>query len=146
MTIKTRKEVREKIKVVLNAAMVGVGLPVQETYDYMATTFGGKSPVIVIGSSGMVANPEIQQFGGDWFPVYWYEILSFVARDSDEAASEDELDLVAQKLYETLEANQTLSGWWEALSYSDRSTIVPVAVGGDPYWLETTVVQMEVFG
>ena len=145
MAIKTRKETREQLGSVLSTALTGAGNPAQALYDYMKSTFDGQSPVIAVGSSGLGVN-DVQEFGGNWFPVYYYEILTFVARESDEEAAEDELDTVAQELYETLETNQYNAGYWEALTYMGRSDVVPTNVGGDPYWMETTTVAIEVFG
>lgn len=147
MAVKTRKEVREQLGSVLSTALTGDGNPVYEVHDYMKSTFDSHSPVLAIGSSGLVANPEVQQFGpSGWFPTYYFELLTFVARKGDEMASEDELDEVAQALYETLETNQVLDGWWAALSYGDRSTIEDAMVGGEPYWMEITPIMVEVYG
>jgi hypothetical protein len=146
MAVKTRKEVREQLGSVLSTALTGVGNPAQAVYDYMKSSFDGQSPVVAIGSGGTQAHIDVQQFGGDWFPVYWFEILSFVVRDEDEENAEDTLDTLSQNLYETLETNTYLAGYWERLSYGERSTIAPASVGGDPYWLETTEVMVEVFG
>ena len=142
--MKTRQQVREQLGVVLTDALTGAGNPVQDVYDYLKSTFDGHSPVVCIGSSGTGRN-EIEQFGGDWFPVYFYELLVFVARDDDEASAEDVLDQVAQKLFETLETNQYLAGWWDKLDYVSNSEVTPAVVGGDPYWMEAVVVRVEVF-
>lgn len=141
MALKTRKEVREQLGTVLSSALSGAGNPAQQVFDYLPSTFDGKSPVVTILSAGL-AIAEVQQFGGDWFPVYLFEIGVLVARDTDDQAALDELDLVAQKLYETLESNTGLASYWELLEYSEDSRVEPVPVGGDPYWLETTPIQI----
>lgn len=135
MANKTRKQVREAIGVMLAAAMVGAGKTCEASFDYLPPKFEGKSPVICINSGGTLGMPYTLQ---GLRPAYYYEIVAFVARE-DEQDSEDELDNVAQELYDTLEANIKTTDW-ESIDYDGRSEILPANVGGDPYWMEATPV------
>jgi hypothetical protein len=141
MAIKTRKQVREQLGSLLSSALTGVGNPAQAVYDYLKSSFDGQSPVVVIGSSGF--NASEQDFT-NWYATYDYEILVFVAREDTQLA-DDYLDQTTQKLYETLQANRILSGWWDDLAWADPSQIVPAAPGGDPYWMEAVLVRVTVY-
>jgi len=141
MTIKTRKEVREHLGSLLSSALVGTGKPAQAVYDYLKSSFDGQSPVVVIGSSGF--NAQEQDFT-NWFATYDYEVLVFVAREDTQLA-DDYLDQTTQKLYETLQTNRVLSGYWDDLVWADPSQIVPAVVGGKPYWMETVLVRVTVY-
>jgi len=140
VAIKTRQEVREALGVLLNAGLVGTGLPVQAVYDYMKGTFDGQSPIVVVGSAGVEG--EALTFQGSK-ATYFYEVLSFVAREGEEVA-EDALDQVAQKLYQVIEANRK-TGNWQWIGFAGRSKVVPAAVGGDPYWMEVLPVEVKVY-
>lgn len=142
MAIKTRKQIREELGTTLTTALTGVGNPVQAVFDYFKSTFGGKSPVVVIGSSSILG--EELTFTS-WRATYGFDIVTFVAREDEEVA-EDALDDVAQALYETLETNRGGGDAnWQSLAYEAPSGVTPATIGGDPYWMEVTPVIIEVY-
>jgi len=122
--------------VLLAAGLVGVGLPATATYDHFKEDFDGQSPVVCVGAGGF--RVEQMSFGdhteNNYGGEYRLEILIFVAREDEEVA-EDALDDVIEEVFSILAANKQAT-YWAELDFSADSTITPVTVGGDPYWME----------
>ncbi len=146
MAIKTRKQCRGQLGSVLDTALTGEGNPAQDVYDYLKSDFNHQSPIVTVGSEGLEA---FEQDFEHWHPVYKYSINVYVTRntatDYTEEDVEDTLDDVTQAIYETLETNRVLAGWWGDLAWLEPSAVVPVTVGGDPYWWESVVVGIAVY-
>jgi hypothetical protein len=119
----------------MNSTIVGTSNPAQAAYDHLKEDFQGQSPVVCVGSAGMrpIAAPP-----GGWGAYYQLEILMFVARE-DEEVSEDALDDVAEAVFGMFEDNKAVTEW-RAVEFETMSNILPVVVGGDPYWMETLPV------
>jgi hypothetical protein len=141
MAIKTRKEVREQLGSLLDTALTGDGNPAQDVFDYLNPDFAPRSPIVCIGSTSVQA---FEQNFTSWYVQYGYEIVIFVARE-DEQVSEDALDDTMQGVYETLQTNRVLSGWWENLEWGEASETMAIELSGHPYWVETISVIVETY-
>lgn len=148
MAIKTRKQCREQLGILLDTALTGAGNPAQDVYDYMKSDFQHQSPIVTIGSEGFSAGE--QDFDGNWTMTYYYSVNVFVTRNTasgyTEEDVEDLVDSVMQKTYETLLANRSLADYWNGLAIDGRSEIMPAKIGGDPYWMETIPVALTIYG
>jgi hypothetical protein len=136
MSRSTRKECRERLGVLLSASVAGTDNPAQVVYDHLKEDFGGRSPVVCVGSSSV--RVEQLSFGDDteenYGGEYGLEIMVFAAREDEEVA-EDALDDVMEAVFKVLAANKD-SNKWDDIGFSQASSIVPADVGGEPYWME----------
>lgn len=140
MAIATRKEAREALGAALTTAMTTC----EQVNDYFKSGLDGESPVLSIHSLGTLGTPFTFQ---GLRPTHYFDIVVYVRRGGEgvtEAEAEDELDGVAQQLFEYIEGSRR-NNTWESLAYAGRSEAIPIEVGGIPYWQEVTSLEMEVF-
>ena len=135
-----RKAYREALGVVLEAALVGTGLPAQAFEDHLpkSSEFDGRSPFICLASAG--SNQERGTLSGKFY-VHNINILAFVARA--DTAAEDALDRCYTYIADALEANKSCD-YWDSLQQTERSFVdaTPEGWGGQPYWIETIPVSL----
>jgi len=136
-----RRDYREDLGVVLEAALVGAGLPATAFEDHLpiAAEFDGRSPFVCLTSAGSVPAPKATLLGK--FYIHNYNIIVFVSRE--DTAADDSLDDCVTVILDTIEANGSTSNWDDLrqteLSISDAT---PQGWGGQPYWVETIPVSL----
>lgn len=142
-----RKVVRQALASLLTTNLAGSGLPLQELYRYQVGDFGGQSPVAVLTSAG--TRRERLTFQGSkatfFFDLHLFVLYAEPAADWNEENAEDALDDIEAEVAALLDANQR-TATWEALDYAERSTALPVVIGGAEYKHEIIPVSVEVFG
>lgn len=148
MMASNRETARDALAALIEAAMVGPGLPVQAVYSYLPADFNGQSPVVTVTSAGTLRLP-LTVLGGR--AQFLLQVDVFVLYNDQagwtEADAEDRLDLIEATLATLVDANQVYAPW-QALSYaeaSSRTTAVTV-VGGEAYAWETVRLRAEVYG
>lgn len=143
----SRKVIREAFGALLDAALAGSGNPVQTVYDYVATDFGGTSPVVALGAAGSART--LAGRGGTQARHY-LDAMIFVLRGEagnatyTEAEADDRLDEIEAALLAVIEANQDNANW-DAVDYAGQSTIDAVEIGGEQYWMERIPLQFDVY-
>jgi hypothetical protein len=137
-----RKDYREDLGVVLAAALVGTGKPVDTFKDHLpiSSEFDGRSPFVCMASAGSDVDRQTRTLSGKFY-IHYINILVFVARA--DTTAEDTLDDCYALIADTLEANKSTSNW-DSLEQSERTMIdaTPEGWGGQPYWIETIPVSL----
>lgn len=142
MAITNRETLRDKLKDLFAAALVGTNKPMQAFYEYMKGDFGGQSPVGCISSGGSMRTQEAintREMNVFYFEVYSFTLYVDQAAPTawDEQKAEDRVDLIEKTIADVLVTNRTLSGFWETIGFENRSKIDFVIVGGEEYKRET---------
>lgn len=131
---------------ILQAALVGTGLPVAAVYGYQVGDFAGQSPVVVVSSAG---SQRVRMTRAGSRATFYLLISTFVLY-SDNASwgeddAEDAIDAIEALLADVIDDNQVTANW-QALDYSDRSQRISVEIGGEEYIYEAVEISVEVFG
>jgi hypothetical protein len=137
MGTRNRATVRKAIATSLSSSLTGAGNPAQELHNHFIGDFGGKSPVVVVASTGLAT--EALSLQGSRI-TYFFDVMVFVLRgeatgDYTEADADDQMDAVADDIETWIASNRSATNW-DALNLREDSTVTPVVVGGDPYWME----------
>lgn len=148
-----RETVRDELASTLSTALTGENKAYQVVYGYAIGDFSGQSPVLVVASTGS-DRPRMfarqQRATTTKLAHMFFNLLTFVSREYSsgtwtEQDAEDRLDLCEKELADAIDANQAGTNY-DSIDYVGRSTIEPVVVGGEPYWMEAVEVRVEVFG
>lgn len=132
----SRETVRDALVVLLEAGLVGVGLPVKTVSGSKMTTLTGNSPLVSILSAG--STREAMTFEGNRLKEVALQVHVWVLQSATgwtRAQSEDALDTIESLIAQIYEDN-TNSTNWEILEYSAPTKVIEVAVEGLPYYLE----------
>lgn len=118
----------------------------QAVYDYLKSDFDQYTPVVTVGSEGMIGQASVD-FSNN-HPAYVYSVNLFVLdnpeTDYTEEDIDDALDNVMQEIFETLETNRRVTGFWQFLEWTNPSTVQPVSMGGIAYLWEQIIVTVYV--
>ena len=151
MTAVTSKQIREAVATGLQS-IVGEGEAFVEIANHTKSDFDGKWPVGTMTRGG--AGPDRKMVAN--FSIYeatrYLEFSLLVLRGSSDSGaelteqeSEDALDAAADAFMGWVRANQS-GTYWKDLTIIDRSEVLAVSTQkGDPYWLETFQLKVEVF-
>lgn len=139
----SRKVARGALKTLLEAALVGAGLPVKTVVDSKVTDLSGLTPLVSVLSGGSLR--ERLTFMGD-HPTFSLEVQVWVLQEGTgwtTAEAEDALDDIEALIAGTYEANQSTANW-EVLEYDGPSSIIELSVAGVPYFMERipTIVKL----
>lgn len=150
MSATNRETVRDALYTLLNAALVGAGLPCQAMYGYLVNDFGGQSPVAVLSSRGSERDYDV--LSDTYESVsFWLDFWAFVLYTDpesswSEADAEDRLDLIEKTVADTLAANSTTNANWEDLQMERSIVDTVVSDGGIPYRRELIPIRVVVYG
>jgi len=142
----TNREIeRDALVALVNANMVGSGLPLQACYGYQdAKSWPGKqSPVLIISSGGSERIKNAASTGG-WITTFYFHADAFVLYADDtwtEADCEDRLDLIDVELFELLQANSHSKKKYNP----GRSTAGSVVISGEEYRRERTPIEVSIY-
>jgi hypothetical protein len=141
----SRHTVRDAMTTILQAALVGAGLPVAAVYGYQVGDFAGQSPVVVVSSAG---SRRIRMTRAGSRATFYLLISTFVLYSDGatwgEDDAEDAIDAIEALLADVIDDNQVTANW-QALDYSDRSQRISVEIGGEEYIYEAVEIAVEVF-
>jgi hypothetical protein len=139
----SRKDSRDALATLLEAALVGDGLPVKTVSAHKEERLEGNSPLVVVLSRGTVR--ERMTFAGDQatfeFLVQVWVLQKATGWTQEQA--EDALDRIESLIAETFETNRSGTEW-EILEYGGQSQVFEASVAGVPYYVESipTVVRL----
>lgn len=131
----SRKASREALAVLLEAALVGTGLPVKTVSDSKQTSLEGTTPLVTVLSTGSEREPLT--FQGDQ-TNFLLSVQVWVLQSGTDwtlAQAEDALDAIEALIAATYESNRG-TGTWDVLERTGPTTVVEVAVAGVPHYLE----------
>jgi hypothetical protein len=133
----SREVARDALTTLLDAALVGVGLPVQAVYGYQRGDFQGQSPVVTV-SSGPIMR-ELQSMGACWtdtLQLYVHVFVLYSDEDSwGEDDAEDALDDIEALVADVVLANRSTANW-DSLRYAEETQPGGVEIGGVEYRYE----------
>jgi hypothetical protein len=139
----SRKDSRDALATLLEAALVGDGLPVKTVSAHKEERLEGNSPLVVVLSRG--SGRERLSFAGDRatfeFLVQVWVLQKTTGWTQEQA--EDALDRIESLIAETFETNRRADEW-EILEYGGNTQIFEASVAGVPYYVESipTIVRL----
>ncbi len=111
ITLISRKTARAKIGTLLSAITTFVAV-----YDHQVKDFGGKSPVAMVYSDGTQTDrPAYARQRHRYIVELWW-------KRSDDAATEDYIDDLANSVRQKLIDNDALDGFWEDLTFDEAGS------------------------
>jgi hypothetical protein len=139
----SRKDSRDALSTLLEAALVGDGLPVKTVSAHKEERLEGNSPLVVVLSRG--SGRERLTFAGDQatfeFLVQVWVLQKATGWTQEQA--EDALDRIESLIADTYETNRR-DDEWEILEYNGKSRVFEASVAGVPYYVESipTIVRL----
>jgi hypothetical protein len=131
----SREVARDKLVVLLTAALVGTGLPVKTVTGSKVEELAGLSPLVGVMSAGS-GRPPLTFQGNQ--AIFEFSVQSYVLQSGTgwtTAQAIDALDTIESIIAETYARNQR-GDVWEILEYSGDTTVVELSVKGVPYYAE----------
>jgi hypothetical protein len=141
-----RETGRDALQTLLNTALVGTGLPVQETYNYQVGDFKNKTPVVTVTSAGAERDQlslSTRRISAFFYNIHVFVLYADTTSGWTEANAEDALDLIESKIDQTIAANLVTPNWRD-IGYAGRTTAGSVTIGGEEYRYEVIPVRVEV--
>jgi len=133
----SRETARDALTTLLDAALVGAGLPAQVVYGYQVGDFGGQSPVVTISSGPNLR--EVRGLGGCWTTETVFYVHVFVLYSDEgtwgEDDAEDALDTIEAKIADVVIGNLSTANWND-LCYDEPTMPGSVELGGVEYRTE----------
>lgn len=132
----SRETVRDALKALLEAQLVGVGLPVKTVTSSKNKSLDGQTPLVAVLSGG--TERERLTFEGDK-PTFYLEVQVWVLQEGDgwtNAQAEDALDEIEALIANVYESARETANW-AVLEYDDRSYVIEKESNGRLYYIET---------
>lgn len=141
-----RKTIRTQLGTLLEAELVGAGLPLQALYPYRVADFNNQSPVGVLSSGGSDRTRKSLEGAGAIFYFEFFVFVLYATLDGTwtEQNAEDALDDIEAALAQFL-VDYYSTAHWVSLRLVDRSEIVDLNIGGQEYKRENFTLAVEVF-
>lgn len=130
----SREAARDALKILLEAALVGAGLPVKTVTASKVKSLKGLTPLVTVLSGGTLREP-----GPINHPLFHLEIQVFVLQQGTGwslAEAEDALDTIESLIAGVYEDNRG-TVVWSLLEYEGPTTVIEATSDGDLYYLET---------
>jgi len=131
----SRETIRDALVTLLNAALVGTGLPAKTVVGSNVKTLEGKTPLVAVLSGGTLR--ERVTFMGDR-PTFSLEVQVWVLQEGTgwtNAQAEDALDRIESLIAGVYESNRGTSEW-AVLEYDGKTTVIEVTSDGKLYFVE----------
>jgi len=127
----SRATVRSWLQVQLDAALVGVGLPVKEVVEHKVDDLVGMTPLVAVLSVGS-SRPRMT-FSGTGSSLRFEVQVWVKQRDTGwtNAQAEDALDDIENRIAAMYEAATAYN-----VNYDGDTSVYEVTVSGKPYYLE----------
>lgn len=142
MSNTSRKVVRDALKTLLTAKLVGVGLPVKTVVDSKQKVLEGKTPLVAILSGG--TNRKRITFMGTK-PTFMLSTQIWVLQEGTGwtlAQAEDALDDIEALISEVFADNAGAANW-SIIEYSGNSIVEEVEADGKLYYVETIPTRVQ---
>lgn len=115
MSAVNQETVRDALVTLLQAALVGTGLPTQAVYNGLPGDFGGQAPVVMVTDAGL--RRRARELSGTRYKTIFRELVLIWVADADAAASwtdtqaEDQLALIETQIADAVRANRRTVNW-----------------------------------
>lgn len=141
-----RTTTRHGFAELLQAELVGDDQPVAAVFDHLVGDFGQQSPVVVVTSAGSKRQRVARGTSRNtcYLDVHIFVLYADPAGSYTEAEAENLRDLIEARIAEIIDSHQRAEAW-QAIDYTDRSTVAPVTIGGDEYTHELIPLEFSVF-
>lgn len=137
----SRKDVRNALGALLKASVTKA----KEVFSYQETTFAGKSPVVVVNSSG--SSRDRMTLRGS-FATFRFDVHVFVLQRTKDGSwfnqqAEDLIDDIEQQICQAVDDNQR-SDHWQAIRYAAATDASqPATIEGHIYLYEVISLEVE---
>lgn len=145
-----RKAYRKELASLANAALVGVGKPVQVVYDHTPYSIKGQTPVVIVAPIG--TNRKIGVVGTTSrvtaFNLNIYVYVAYAEVEDNtytELQSADVLDDIEKAISDVLIDNTRYDNngvVWEDLKMRGDTEVEEFVIGNTAYWRETIPVTL----
>lgn len=142
MATTNRETERDALVALIQAAMVGTGLPLQALYGYQTVLFAKekKLAAMVVASAGTMG--DARKTGNEGVTFY-FNLHAFVLYEKGptwtEQQSEDRIDLIEKELRALLKAN---TGATKKYAFEGRTAINSLVLSGEEYRREVMPVSV----
>ena len=142
-----RAQVRKRLAVLLEAALVGEDKLCQVIYDYRTDNFGGASPALVVCSRGSDRDKmtEVSTVNTDILLYIYTFVLYTDGGEWGADDSEDRLDAIEKLITDTMYDNFHDPGNWISIDFDQQSQVEPIVIGDEMYQRETFFVKADAF-
>ncbi len=148
MSAASQETSRAALVALLQAALVGAGLPTQQVYDGLPGDFGGKAPVVMVTDAGVTR--AARELSGTKYRSRFRELILVWVADADAAAGWSDTDAENQQAQiETAIADvlsaQRRTATWNWIGHDGEA--IPDAIpdeGGQSYLVLGIPIVMEV--
>lgn len=132
----SRETLRDALAALLEAGLVGTGLPVKTVAGSKQTTLTGNSPLVCVLPRGSTRTP--MTFQGNRLAADLLVTVFVLQSETDwtYAQAINALDDIEARIAQIYEDNRNGDDW-EVLEYAAATKIVEVAIEGIPYYMET---------
>lgn len=131
----TRKTARDALVTLLEAQLVGTGLPVKTVTGAKVTSLQGLTPLVSVLSAGTLR--ERVTFQGS-MPTFYLEIQVWVRQACSgwtNAQAEDALDRIESLIADVYNDNRE-TAIWSVAEFNGASSVREVSVEGAAYYME----------
>ncbi len=131
----SRETARDALVILLEAALVGDGLPVKTVTGSKVESLSGLTPLVSVLSAGSLR--ERMTFQGD-SATFSLEVQIWVLQSVTgwtNAEAEDALDRIESLIAGVYESARRTANW-EIVEYASATTISEISVAGIPFYLE----------
>lgn len=138
----SREVARDALVTLLEAALVGGGLPAKTVQGSKATALEGITPLVTVLSAGterVALTYQGTQATFNYSILIW--VLQTGAGGWTLANAEDALDDIERRIAGVLESNLRTAEWSE-IDYSGPTRVADVAVAGVPYYVESIPIRV----
>lgn len=144
-----RQVTRQKIQAILQAEVAGSGNPAQVVFGGTTADAEGTFPAIILQSFSSGDRAKWQM--ACWEVDFLYKIMVFVpyASRSDSWTplnANDKLDELEDRIARCFKKHRVETNYWQDIRYKRATEVNEVAMGGNSYLMEETLVGVVVRG
>lgn len=130
-----RSTTRDQVVSLLEAALVGTGLPVKTVSGSKQNTLEGNTPLVIVHSAGSGRDSATFQGNVASFHFLLQVWVLQTATDWTAAQAIDAVDEIESLIAGTAESNRNTDNWG-LIKYDGITSVTEIEVAGVPYYVE----------
>ncbi len=144
---RTRGEVVNKLKALLDTTLKAEENLVEATFNYLPTNPDGLSPIaaVVPLSTDRMGSTSRRRKMDPLVAIYIMVLYSSSAAAIDEEAAWEALNDIEHATAETLNASNRVDGYWMSITYNETSAISVAVFDNHGYLFEAIPLRIQVF-